>query len=63
MYIYLPEPECSKCGQKHSETFQRKDCSGRRCLQCGHENIERAPADSVGGVPYQLNASNIERTF
>jgi predicted RNA-binding Zn-ribbon protein involved in translation (DUF1610 family) len=37
MYHHLPE--CSQCGSKVSETFRRTDRSGRRCLNCGHEQI------------------------
>ena len=37
MYIQLPEPKCSKCGYTSSETFKRREVSGRRCLICGHE--------------------------
>ncbi len=55
MKIDLPEPECSKCGQKNSETFQRRNKSGRRCLQCGYENVVSAPADRVGDRIWQLD--------
>jgi hypothetical protein len=39
MYHELPEPECSACDAKNSETFNRRDCAGMRCLNCGHEKI------------------------
>ncbi|MCP3964734.1 MAG: hypothetical protein GY718_00050 [Lentisphaerae bacterium] len=60
MYIEIPDPQCSKCGNKHSETFQRKAESGRRCLSCGHENVMRAPADRIGGVAWQLDTRKRE---
>ena len=39
MYHEIEEPECSACGAKNSETFQRQGINGRRCLVCGHEQV------------------------
>ena len=41
MQHYLPEPECSGCGAKNSETFENNSAIGRRCLNCGHEIITK----------------------
>jgi len=40
MYFYVPDVKCSKCGATNSETFQRPNITGRRCLSCGHEHKE-----------------------
>ena len=47
MYIDLPAPRCSKCKSTRSESFTREDCSGIRCLDCGHEF--KATTTSPGG--------------
>ena len=39
MFVELPEPECIVCRKKNSEIFHRASISGRRCLECGHEQI------------------------
>lgn len=47
MHHLIDEPECSQCGAKHSETFQRPGIEGRRCLVCGHEQIIRTRDDGT----------------
>ena len=60
MFIDSSEPKCSKCGSVRSETFQRTDCTGRRCLSCGHESI--APIEKIHGEMRQWTAT-VEKTF
>ena len=43
MYVQLPPAKCSKCGSTNSEDYQRADCRGTRCLDCGHDNSKRDP--------------------
>lgn len=40
----MEEPECSQCGAKNYETFQRNypPIEGIRCLVCSHEVITKA---------------------
>lgn len=39
MYQELPKPKCGQCHSGRSEIFHQDDCSGLRCLNCGHEKI------------------------
>ncbi len=63
MHIDLPEPECSKCGHRNSETFQRGSVQGRRCLNCKHEqtvNIRTAETSrSSESITYSLKDKQI----
>ncbi len=39
MYVDEPEPECCMCGAVDSEVYYYGFVKGRRCRQCGHEQI------------------------
>ena len=48
MHIDLPDSECSNCHSLDSEKFIQKYKSGRRCLDCGHEQVDRPPRRTIG---------------
>ena len=58
----LPEPQCSVCGSRQSETFQRPGITGRRCLQCGHEQVVRI-AQNQSTTPAMWSSNNTLRQF
>ena len=56
MHVELPIPKCRVCDSQHSETFQQRGKSGRRCLACGHEKISlqlpMLPDKAIGAFTY-----------
>jgi hypothetical protein len=49
--------KCSNCGSTRNESFSRRDYSGVRCLDCGHEKTNRP--EMQGSIVYTHDTTTL----